>query len=147
MITLSKEQVIRLYNRLAYETGGEIGIRDEALLESALMCAFQTFDGKELYPSIPAKIARITYSLISNHPFVDGNKRIGTCVMLILLELNKISSDFNDDEIINIGIGVASGRINCDQLLELIERRIQIIVSSGLWLNEEQNVYGLARVR
>ena len=144
MITLSIEQVIRLHNRLAFETGGESGIRDEALLESALLCAFQTFDGRELYPSILAKIARITYSLISNHPFIDGNKRIGTCVMLILLELNRISSDFNDDEIINIGIGVASGRINGDQLLELIERRITMQAGSGLWLNEEQHVYGLA---
>jgi len=144
MITLSKEQVIRLHNKLSVDTGGESGIRDEALLESALMCAFQTFDGKELYPSVPAKIARIAFSLITNHPFIDGNKRIGTCVMLILLELNHIAADFNDDEIIYIGIGVASGKINSDQLLGLIERRIPLQESPGIWLNEKQCVYGNA---
>ena len=144
MITLSIEQVIRLHRRLIEDTGGEDGIRDEALLESALICPLQTFDGEDLYPSTPEKIAGIAFSLISNHPFVDGNKRIGTCVMLILLELNQIAADFDDDEIINIGIGVASGRINCAQLLGLIERRIFTQSRTGFWLSEEQYSYGCA---
>lgn len=92
MITLDKEQIKRLHKKLIDATGGLDGLRDEAMLESALSAAFQTFDGRELYPSTTSKIARIAYSLVCNHPFVDGNKRIGTYVMLMLLELNKYPS-------------------------------------------------------
>lgn len=72
MITLNKEQIIRLHKMLLHSTGGLNGIRDEALLDSALAAPFQTFDGVELYPSAAAKIARIAYSLVCNHPFVNG---------------------------------------------------------------------------
>ncbi len=107
MITLDKEQVKRLHKQLLDATGGLDGIRDEGLLESALSAAFQTFDGMELYPSAAAKIARIAYGLVSNHPFADGNKRIGTLVMMVLLELNRIEADFSDEDIIRIGLGLA----------------------------------------
>ena len=94
MIRLDKEQIKRLHAKMIEATGGSDGIRDEGLLESALAAPFQTFDGEELYPSILGKIARMTYGIITNHPFVDGNKRIGTYVMLVLLELNHIETDF-----------------------------------------------------
>jgi len=77
MTVLNKEQVKNLHRVLIDQTGGADGIRDEGLLESALFSPFQTFEGKELYSSTAAKIARIAYSLVNNHPFVDGNKRIG----------------------------------------------------------------------
>ena len=125
MITLSKEQVKRLYIKMLEATGGSYGIRNEALLDSALAAPFQTFDGVELYPSAVAKIARITYSLICNHPFVDGNKRIGTYVMLVLLELNHIEADFTDDDIIRIGMELAAGEMDYQQLLDLILKRSQ----------------------
>jgi death-on-curing protein len=102
------------------ETGGLDGIRDDKMLDSALSVAFQTFDGVELYPSTAAKIARIAYGLVCNHPFVDGNKRIGTYVMLVLLELNHIKADFSDDDIISIGLELASGKMNDKQLLDSI---------------------------
>lgn len=120
MIILSNEQVKRLHQRLIAETGGIDGLRDEGLLDSALASAFHTFDGEELYPSTAAKIARIAYSLICNHPFVDGNKRIGTYVMLVLLELNHIQAEFSDEDIIQIGLEVASGVMNDAQLLNFI---------------------------
>ena len=123
MITVSKEQVIRLHKMLLDSTGGFDGIRDEALLDSALAAPFQTFDSVELYPSTAAKIARIAYSLVCNHPFIDGNKRIGTYVMLVLLELNHIDVEFTDDEIIRIGLELASGKINDKQLLNFILER------------------------
>ena len=72
------------------ETGGSFGIRDENLLNSALNGIFQTFDGKDLYPTKEAKGAMLGYALISNHAFVDGNKRIGVYVMLTFLEVNGI---------------------------------------------------------
>ena len=123
MITLSKEQVKRLYIKIVESTGGSYGIRDEALLDSALTSPFQTFDGIELYPSAVAKIARIAYSLVCNHPFVDGNKRIGTYVMLVLLELNYIEADFTDDDVIRIGSELASGKMDYQQLFNLILER------------------------
>jgi len=120
MITLSKEQVIKLHKMLLDSTGGLYGIRDKVLLDSALTAPFQIFDGTELYPSISSKIARIAYSLVCNHPFVDGNKRIGTYVMLVLLELNHIDVDFTDDDIIHIGLELAKGTMSDKQLLNLI---------------------------
>ena len=82
MIKFSKDKVLLLHQLIAQETGGSIGVRDEALLESALENAFSSFDGKEFYPSKEEKGARLGYTLISNHAFVDGNKRIGMYVML-----------------------------------------------------------------
>jgi len=141
MITLSIEQVIRLHEKVVKHTGGLQGIRDEELLESALMSPFQTFDGVELYPSTVEKIARITYGLVSNHPFIDGNKRIGTYVMMVLLELNQIEADFDDHEIIYIGIGLAEGSIKYEQLQELISRKIQKQSNARHWLHEEEGTY------
>ena len=123
MITLSKDQIMRLHRMQLDATGGLDGIRDEALLDSALSSAFHTFGGVDLFPSTVAKIARIAYGLISNHPFVDGNKRIGTYVMLVLLELNNIDVDFTDDDIIRIGLSLADGNMSDEQLLELILER------------------------
>jgi death-on-curing protein len=123
MIVLSREQVKRLHKKLLERTGGLDGMRDENLLESALSNPFQTFDGAELYPSTAAKTARIAYGLVCNHPFVDGNKRIGTYVMLALLELNRIEADFSDDDIIRIGLELADGSMSDRQLLDLILER------------------------
>jgi death-on-curing protein len=120
MITLGKAQIVRLHDKLITETGGADGIRDEGLLESALESAFHTFDGEELYPSIAAKVARITYGLMNNHAFVDGNKRIGTYVMLVLLEVNHIETDFTDDEIVKIGFDLANGTMSWEQLMDVI---------------------------
>ena len=120
MITLSIMQIKQLHTMMLRSTGGTDGIRDEALLESALAAPLHTFDGVELYASILAKIARIAYGLVCNHPFVDGNKRIGTYVMLVLLELNHIEAEFSDDDIILIGLGLASGTMSYEQLLSSI---------------------------
>jgi len=124
MITLSKEQIKRLHKMQIDAAGGLDGIRDEAMLDSALFAAFQTFDGIELFSSITAKIARIAYGLVSNHPFIDGNKRIGTYAMLVLLELNQIDADFTDDDIIRAGLEMANGRMDDKQLLEFILNHI-----------------------
>ena len=125
MIMLTKEQIKHLYEKMVDATGGLRGVRDEAALDSALSVAFQTFDGVELYPSTVAKIARIAYGLVSNHPFMDGNKRIGTYVMLVLLELNNINANFTDEDVIFIGLELASGKMNDRQLLNTILNRLQ----------------------
>ena len=120
MIKFTDERVLLLYKYMIEETGGAFGVRDEALLDSALERIFQTFGGKELYPSKEEKGARLGYSLISNHAFLDGNKRIGVYVMLTFLEVNGIRLDCTDEELIEIGLGVASGSITYEALLDWI---------------------------
>lgn len=120
MIRLSEEKVKLLYQLMVEATGGTFGIRDENLLNSALEGIFQTFSGKYLYPSKEEKGAMLGYSLISNHAFVDGNKRIGVYVMLTFLEVNGIRIDCSDEELITLGLGLAAGEIGYEGLLDWI---------------------------
>ena len=121
MIKCSKEKVLLLHQLIAQETGGSVGIRDEGLLESALETAFSSFDGKEFYPTKEEKGARIGHSLISNHAFVDGNKRIGVYVMLTFLEVNGIRLDCTNEEVVHVGLSVADGSMDYDALLTWIK--------------------------
>lgn len=121
MKILSKEQLIRLHDDVVSSSGGSLGIRDKGLLESAINAPFQTFDGKALYSSLVEKVARLGYGLIKNHPFVDGNKRIGTHAMLVFLDINGVSLEYEDDDIINTILGVASGKIDEDQLVAWLQ--------------------------
>ena len=120
MIKFSREKVLLLHQLITKETGGDPNVRDIALLESALESAFQTFDGKDLYPSKEEKGARIAYALISNHAFVDGNKRIGMYVLLTFLETNGIKIHPTVDDVARVGLAVASGEMNYNDLLEWI---------------------------
>ena len=99
-----------------------IGIRDEGLLEAALENAFASFGGEEFYPSKEEKGARLGYELISNHAFVDGNKRIGMYVMLTFLEVNGIHMDCTNEDVIEAGLGVASGAMKYEALLEWVRK-------------------------
>ncbi len=112
MTKYSKERVKLLHQLIAQETGGEVGLRDEGLLESALNAAFASFDGKDLYPTKIDKAARIGYDLISNHAFLDGNKRIGMYVMLAFLEGNSIGFDATTEEVVETGLAVAAGKMD-----------------------------------
>ena len=120
MIIISKEQIINLHKQLIYETGGSHGLRDEGLLDSACNAPFQRFDNQELFPTIQQKSARLAYGLIKNHPFVDGNKRIGTHVMLILLALNGIELNYTQEELYTIILEIASGTAELNKLTEWI---------------------------
>ena len=125
MIKFSKEKVLLLHKLIAEETGGSIGLRDEGLLESALEAAFSTFGGVELYPTKEEKGARLSYNLISNHAFVDGNKRIGMYVMLTFLEVNGIYMDCTNEDVATVGLAVAAGEMGYDSLLKWVrEHRV-----------------------
>jgi len=117
MIRLSKEKVMRLHRLLAEETGGSAGLREEGLLESAVEAVFSGFGGQEFYPTVAEKGARLGYNLISNHAFIDGNKRIGVFVMLIFLEINGVALRYSDDDIVRIGLSVADGSMGYEELL------------------------------
>jgi len=125
MIKFSKEKVLLLHKLIAEETGGSIGVRDEALLESALEGAFAGFGDREFYPSKEEKGARLGYTLISNHAFVDGNKRIGMYVMLTFLEVNGIRLDCTNEEVAEVGLSVADGTMSYEMLREwVIDHRV-----------------------
>ena len=96
--------------------GGSYGIREINLLKSSVENVFQTYDGEELYPSHLDKIIQVTYSLIKNHCFVDGNKRIGVMVLLYLLKINEIKHNLSNEDIIEIGLKVASGEMSKEEL-------------------------------
>ena len=116
MIILSKEQIIMLHEQLIERYGGIQGIRDEGLLDSAIKAPFQSFDGQEFFPTVAEKAVRLCIGLIQNHPFHDGNKRIGTLALLMVLELNNISFHATNEELSDIIIQYAAGQVNDDVL-------------------------------
>jgi len=120
MKRLSVECIKQIHHLMIEETGGMDGIRDDGLLESAVNAPFQTFDDVPLYKTIEAKAARLGYSLISNHAFIDGNKRTGMMAMLLFLELNGAGKDCTDEEIIRVGLALADGSMDDKALLDWI---------------------------
>ena len=120
MIILSKEQVLKLHTSLIKTTGGSNGIRDEGMLDLALNNPFQSFDGKDLYPSIQAKAARLCFGLVRNHAMLDGNKRLGTHVMLVFLALNGYELSYSQNELSDVILALASGNIGEKEILQWI---------------------------
>ncbi|MDP4144061.1 MAG: type II toxin-antitoxin system death-on-curing family toxin [Bacillota bacterium] len=118
---LDIDNIQLFHKKIINKTGGSEGIRDIGLIESALNRAFVTFDGHELYESTEKKIAVITHGLIRNHGFVDGNKRIGIAVMVLLLKMNNIIIKYSQQELIDVGLGVAEGKHDENYILEWIE--------------------------
>ena len=120
MKRLTKEQIISLHSDLIQEYGGSGGLHDENLLDSALSAPFQTYDGQSPFPSVQHKAARLGFGLIMNHPFVDGNKRIGTHVMLTMLAMNGIELNYTQKELYEFILCVASGQVSYEELLKWI---------------------------
>ena len=120
MKILTKEQILLLHSQLVKEFGGSLDIRDDSLLESAINTPFQTYGGEELYPTLLDKASRLCFGLVKNHPFVDGNKRIGIMTMLTFLEINGVTLACTDEDLIQIGLAIADGTMNDSQLLRWI---------------------------
>ena len=122
MRSLEKETVMALHRLLTDTVGGAHGLRDGGLLDSAVLAAYATFDGVELYPTVEEKAARLAYSLIANHAFFDGNKRIGILAMLTLLAANGRTLSPTDEELTALGLGVAAGRLGYEEILGFIRK-------------------------
>ena len=120
MKILTKRQIILLHEQLINETGGSQGLRDEGMLESALSAPFQEFEAFSPYPTIQQKAARLAYGLIMNHPFIDGNKRIGAHTMLTMLLINGIELEYTQQELVDIILEVAAGNVGYDDLLRWV---------------------------
>lgn len=124
MIWLTIDDVIRLHTQIIDTTGGLDGIRDRGILESALAAPLQTFGGKELFPTIVGKIARLGYGLASNHAFIDGNKRIGALAMQLLLKWNGYQLELKSRELSDIFISVADSSSDETDLLIWIQEHL-----------------------
>ena len=121
MKLLSIDHILELHQKMISATGGTFGIRDIKLLQSAINNSLATFDGKELYPDIESKTAAICYSIINNHPFIDGNKRMGIFIMLILLEYNNYKIKYSQSELIDLGLSIAKGNYKTKDIIEWIK--------------------------
>lgn len=120
MIVLAKEQIIKLHEYLIRETGGSQGLRDDSLLDAAIHAPFQSYDGIDMFPSIQQKAARLGFGLVKNHAFIDGNKRIGAHVMLVFLALNKIELVYEQSELSDVILKIASDEYGFPELLQWI---------------------------
>lgn len=124
MILLTIDEIIGIHEKLVETTGGSNGLHDRGLLESAVYSANASFGDAEVYPTVEEKAARLAYSLINNHAFVDGNKRIGVFVMLMTLKLNHIKLLYTQEELSGLGLDVASGKAAYEDVLAWLREHI-----------------------
>lgn len=117
MKILTKRQIVLLHDHLIQETGGTPGLRDDGSLSSAMSSPFHSFEGTDLFPSIQQKAARLAYGLVKNHPFIDGNKRIGAHAMLVFLDLNGIELEYTQSELSDLFLAVAAGDSGYEEIL------------------------------
>lgn len=122
MILLTIDEIITLHEKLIATTGGTPGLRDRGLLESAVVGINASFDDAEQYPTVEEKAARLAFSLVSNHAFVDGNKRVGILAMLMTLSLNNVPIRYTQAELIALGLTVASGTAKYSEILMWVQQ-------------------------
>lgn len=120
MITLTKDELLQLHTKVIKASGGSDGVRDINLINSALDRHKTTFGGIDLYDNIEKKIAVTTHSLITNHGFIDGNKRIGVIALDVLSKLNHINLNYTQKDLIDLGLGVAEGKLNDEDIYNWI---------------------------
>ena len=122
---LSVDEIIELHRLLAIQSGGGWGLRDRNGLESAIAQPRMSFDGQDLYATLAEKAAALGFSLIQNHPFIDGNKRIGHAAMETFLVLNGFEIDASPDEQEQTILGVAASRIGRDDFVGWLQSRLK----------------------
>jgi len=122
---LSEEEVLLIHAYQLQHYGGRSGIRDRSLLLSALAAPYAGFGGELLHKSIGSMAASYLYHLAMNHPFIDGNKRVGLEVALDFLEMNNYRLVAEGNELYKLVIGIASGRISKDETVRFFEERIK----------------------
>jgi len=119
-IRLSLDDIKTLHSKLISRSGGLDGIRDINLLDLSVNSPYHTFGGQQLYPTLQAMAAHLAFSLIKNHPFLDGNKRIGIFAMMVFLKINGLPLSCTDSELETLGWGLADGSITETELLDFV---------------------------
>ncbi len=121
---ISVDDAVRMHHTLIDEFGGSKGVRDQRGLEAALARPFGTFDQQDLYPSALEKASALFESLIINHPFVDGNKRIAFTLMMLILADNYLDVDATEDELYDFVIGASTGELRFEEIKTWLQSRI-----------------------
>jgi death-on-curing protein len=127
---LSLGQVLQLHSRVIEQCGGAVGILSLGALESALLQPRMTFGGKDLYPTLPEKVAALGLSIIRNHPFIDGNKRTGHAAMEVFLILNGYEIYASVDDAERVVLRVASGDMGREEFTAWIEAHLHPLQST-----------------
>lgn len=117
----SKDDILHIHSKLIEDFGGSDGIRDETMLDSAINTPLQTFDSQDLYPTIIDKITRLSFGLVMDHPFIDGNKRIAAVTLYLGLDANGISLKATNEEVIEEFLSLASGKIDYPSFLSWVK--------------------------
>ena len=124
ILYLSVEQVLRLHAHQIGRFGGGRGLRDRGALEAAVARPRATFGGEDLYPDLASKAAALMHSLVMNHPFVDGNKRVGAMSAELFIEVNERGLLAADEEFEDVALAVARGEIDAESLAIWFRQRI-----------------------
>ena len=123
-VYLSKSQLVHLHERLIDRFGGPAGLRDEGALDSALGRAQATFDGEDLYPTLAEKAAALFHSLVSNHPFVDGNKRVAAISAELFLLVNGFELAASDEDLEELVMSSARGELAVEEIAIWLDQRL-----------------------
>jgi len=124
MVYFSKDDIIFLHSEMIANFGGTDGIRDNDILESAINTPLQTFDSIDLYPSPVEKIARLSFGLVMDHSFFDGNKRIAAKILDLGLSVNDIFLIATNEEVLEEFLGLASGSVRYQSFLSWVQSKI-----------------------
>lgn len=122
---INQEMIIEIHQRLIDRTGGILGIRDINLLNSAVSSIYQTFDGIDLYPSIPEKASRLCFQLNQNHAFIDGNKRIAMHMLALFLRMHDFDYRPSVQEVIAVGYSLAKNQMTYEDLLAWVRKTVK----------------------
>lgn len=123
-MTIDLSLVIEFHAQLIQRFGGEPGVRDYQMLDSSINAIYQTFDQQDLYKTIIEKATRLAFNLITSHPFLDGNKRIGMHMLIIYLRFENIDFYPSPKEVIRIGFSIAKGKIIYESFLTWVIKNI-----------------------
>jgi death on curing protein len=126
IVTLSASQLVALHGELMGAFGGRRGLRDRAALESAAARPGMTFDGEDLYPDLAAKAAALMHSLVVNHAFVDGNKRVGAAAAELVAEVNGARLRAADSDLEAVTLAVARGDLSAEALAIWFRQRLEL---------------------
>ncbi|PYQ54114.1 MAG: type II toxin-antitoxin system death-on-curing family toxin [Acidobacteria bacterium] len=122
-VYLSVEQLLRLHERQLRAFGGAPGMRDSGGLEAAMARPQTTFGGEDLYPDVEAKAAALMHSVVMNHPFVDGNKRLGAMAAELFLAVNGYDLGASDEALVEVSLAVARGEVSAEALAIWLRQR------------------------
>lgn len=131
-VFLAPEQVLSIHREQLALFGGAAGVRDQGLVEAALAMPQAGFGGEFAHEDVPAMAAAYLFHIVKNHPFVDGNKRVGAAAALIFLALNGFESKMTNKEVVVLTLGVAEGKLSKKDAASFLRRKSRRCRRSGI---------------